>query len=155
MKKVLIGMLMISLIILTGCNDNSKKGGEDSSQNDNVTMKYTSYTEVNYTQLQEKINNKDSFVIVFGSDTCSACKQYKVTMESVIKEEQVEVFYLDLNETTETEYSKIYSKYVITSTPTTVFIKDGLETSVYDRLVGTVNSTRIKESLKKHGFIGD
>lgn len=117
--------------------------------------KQREYTELSFDDLQSKLNNKDSFVLVIGSSTCSACAKYKQTMQEVISDKNIEIFYLDLKSLSDEDYSKIYSKYVITSTPTTIFIKDGLETSTYDRISGAASYSEIIENLKKHGFIGE
>lgn len=135
MKKVLLAIL--GIVLLTGCG--GKKG----------------YTELSFNDLQLKLGNKESFVLVIGSSTCSACAKYEETMKSVIKSEKVEIFYLDLNDLSDDEYSKIYSKYVIQSTPTTIFIKEGIETSTYDRIIGAAGYSDIVDNLKKHGVIGE
>lgn len=135
MKKVLLAIL--GIVLLIGCGSKNK------------------YTELSFNDLQLKLGNKDSFVLVIGSSTCSACAKYEETMESVIKNEKVEIFYLDLNDLSDEEYSKIYSKYVIQSTPTTIFIKEGLEGSTYDRIIGAAGYSDIVDNLKKHGVIGE
>lgn len=138
MKKILtIITIFIFTIVLTGCN------------------KYRTYTEVSYDEFQAKLENKDTFVIVMGSSICGACESYKITMDKVIKDEQVEIFYLDFNKLTEEQDSKIYSKFVVQKTPTTIFIKDGEETSTYDRLVGVYSYSDVIANLKKHGYIGE
>jgi predicted bacteriocin transport accessory protein len=131
-------MAMVALIFLTGCSDSDKV-----------------YTELSYDELQTKLDNKDSFVLVIGSSTCSACAKYKETMREVVKDKKVEIFFLDLNQLTDEEYAKIYSKYVVTSTPTTIFISEGLETSTYERIIGAAGYSDIVQSLKTHGYIGD
>jgi thiol-disulfide isomerase/thioredoxin len=83
------------------------------------------YTELSYDELQTKLDKK------------------------------VEIFFLDLNQLTDEEYAKIYSKYVVTSTPTTIFISEGLETSTYERIIGAAGYSDIVQSLKTHGYIGD
>ena len=137
MKKILCAIAILGIMFLTGCG------------------KYTGYTELNFNELQTKLDNKESFVLVIGSSTCSACAKYEETMKSVIKDNNVEIFFLDLEKLSETEYSKMYSKYVIISTPTTIFIKDGLETSTYDRIIGAASYSDIVSNLKKHGVIGE
>lgn len=139
MKKFICALAIVSILFLTGCNKN----------------KLTEYKQVSYSELQTKLENKDDFTLVIGSSTCSACAKYETTMKSVIKDKQVEIFYLDLNNLSDEDYSKIYSKYVINSTPTTIFIKDGLETSTYDRIIGAAGYSEIVKNLEKHGFIGD
>lgn len=132
MKKILICLITI---LLVGCG------------------KYE-YTEINYEQLKQKLDNKDTFVLLLGSDTCSACASYETTMAKVMKDTKVEIFYVNLHSLSEEDYSKIYSKFVVTSTPTTIFIKDGEETSTYNRIVGAAKYEDVIESLKQHGYIG-
>lgn len=137
MKKILLVVTLLFCIVgLTGCN------------------KYRTYTELSFDSLQTKLDNKESFVLVIGSNTCSACAMYKKTMEEVIKDYQVEIFYLDNDKLTEEQSSKIYSKYVITGTPTTIFIENGTETSTYDRL-NNVGYSDVVNKLKKYGIIGE
>lgn len=135
MKKILL--LIISIILLSGCN------------------KYNEYTQINYEELQKKLDNKDSFVLVVGSSTCSACSKYKTTMEKVIKDKDIEIFYIDLNSLTTEEKSKLYSKFVVNSTPTTIFIKNGIEESTYNRIVGAAGYSEIIDKLEKMEFIGE
>lgn len=118
-------------------------------------QKYSTYTEISYTQLKEKMEAKDTFVLVVGSATCSACKEYKVTMEEVIKKKQVEIFYLDMNKLTEQEDSKLYSEFVVTSTPTTIFFKEGEQTRTYERIIGAADYDKVVKQLEKHGFLED
>ena len=101
MKKVLICAL--SLLLLVGCGKKE-------------------YTELSYIDLENKLNNKDSFVLLIGSDTCSACASYEKTMQEVMKDTNVEIFYVNLNALSNEDYAKIYSKFVVNSTPTTIFI---------------------------------
>lgn len=133
MKKVLICAL--SLLLLVGCGKKE-------------------YTELSYIDLENKLNNKDSFVLLIGSDTCSACASYEKTMQEVMKDTNVEIFYVNLNALSNEDYAKIYSKFVVNSTPTTIFISEGEETSTYDRIIGAANYDKVISSLEKHGYIG-
>lgn len=133
MKKLI---LIVTILCLIGCG---KRG----------------YTELSVDELFEKIDNKETFVIVLGQETCSACSKYKETMQEVITKEKVEIFYLDLSKLDQEEYAKVYSKFVVVSTPTTAFIIDGVEESTYNRIVGTENYDNIVAKLKAYGFIGE
>ena len=133
MKKILICMMTI---LLVGCGN-------------------PKYTEINYEQLKQKLDNKDTFVLLIGSDTCSACASYETTMTKVMKDTKVEIFYVNLHALSEEDYSKIYSKFVVTSTPTTIFIENGEETSTYNRIVGAAKYEDVIDSLKQHGYIGE
>ncbi len=133
MKKILICMMTI---LLVGCGN-------------------PKYTEINYEQLKQKLDNKDTFVLLIGSDTCSACASYETTMTKVMKDTKVEIFYVNLHALSEEDYSKVYSKFVVTSTPTTIFIENGEETSTYNRIVGAAKYEDVIDSLKQHGYIGE
>ena len=133
MKKILICLLAI---LLVGC------GGPK-------------YTEISYEQLKEKLDNQETFVLLLGSDTCSACANYETTMKKVMKDTKIEIFYVNLHTLSEEDYNKVYSKFVVTSTPTTIFIKDGEETTTYNRIVGSADYKTVIDKLKTLGYIGD
>ena len=78
MKKYLLIILTAFLILTTAC---SKK---------NAT-----YTNISYTEYLEKIERKESFPLLIGSETCSACQLFKGTMETFMNDYKVEVFYID------------------------------------------------------------
>ena len=137
MKKIgLIAMVILGLFGITGC------------------QKYTTYTEISYQQLKEKMDAKDTFVLVVGSATCTACSNYKMTMEQVIKAKQVEIFYIDLNKLTSEEDAKLYSEFVVTSSPTTIFFDKGEQEPVINRIVGSADYDKIIEALEKRGYLG-
>ena len=133
MKKILI---CIIALLLVGCGK-------------------PKYIEINYEQLKAKLDNKDTFVLLIGSDTCSACAMYETTMEKVMSDKKIEIYYVNLNNISEKEYKKIYTKFVVNSTPTTIFIKEGQEKSTYDRIVGAVDYQEVVKQLIKLGYIGD
>ncbi len=133
MKKILIFLITI---LLVGCGN-------------------PKYTEINYEQLKEKLDNKETFVLLLGSDTCSACANYETTMTKVMKDTKIEIFYVNLHLLSEEDYNKVYSKFVVNSTPTTIFIKDGEETTTYNRIVGSADYKTVIEKLKTLGYIGD
>lgn len=137
MKKIIsliIGCILV--ILMSGCEKKQ-------------------YIEISYDDMMTKINDEQSFVLVIGSETCSACASYKITMESVMNDTKVDIFYLDINKLSEDNYAKVKSKFVINSTPTTIFFVDGKELTTYDRLVGAVSYEVIIKSLTKYGYVGE
>lgn len=127
---------MVLILFVTGC------GGK------------STYTELSYQQLVDKLENKDSFVLVIGSETCQHCADYKVTMEKVIKKNNIEIFYINLAGLSNEDYAKLYSKYTVSSTPTTLFIKNGEEESTYNRIAGAKSYADVVNTLKKQGYLG-
>ena len=137
MKKVLICLIAIVGLLVTGCG-----------------KKLTTYTQLNYSEFIEKIKNKDSFALVVGSSQCSHCADYKVTMEKFIKDYQVTVYYIDILSLSTEEYNEFVT-YVNFggSTPTTVFITDGEEKTVYNRIVGALAYSKVVSKFKAAGYI--
>lgn len=132
MKKVLLVLLVFLLI---GCS------------------KITTYQTIKYSELESKMNNKDTFVLVIGSKECSACANYKITMEEVIKQYQLKIYFIDLADIETTDRNKLNSKFSFAYTPTTVFIVDGVEKTTSNRIVGTTTKSKIVDALTKEGYI--
>ena len=134
MKKVLISILIILPFLLSGC-------------------KTTTYTEINYDLYKQLMKNKESFILFIGSDECTHCDDYKVTLNSVIKKYNVEVKYLNLLSLSDKEYNEFTSQISFSGTPTTIFIENGEEKSHYNRIVGAANYDEIVEKFKQNGYI--
>ena len=139
MKKFFLIFLMVMCVFFTGCG---KK-------------KLTTYHEINYDDYKKMIENKESFPLVIGSSICSHCAMFKPTMELFISKNQVDVKYIDLSKLSEDDSNKLSSVINFKSTPTTVFFKDGLQTSVYHRLVGSENFRNVVDAYKRMGYIGE
>lgn len=137
MKKFILVLCMIFLV--TGCG----------------SKKLSTYTEISYDEFNNMVSEKKTFPLVIGSSTCSACSVFKPTMESFIKKYQVEVFYIDLSKLSEDDSNKLGSSLNFKSTPTTVFFEDGLQTSVYYRLVGSESFGNVVNAYKRMGYIGE
>ena len=133
MKKILI--LICTIFLLSGCNSNK------------------TYHEISYKRLNEMIDNKESFVSMIGSETCSACKSYKVTLNEVISDYNIDVKYIDLSKLSDEEESILISNFSITGTPTTVFMTKGKEEDNYNRIVGNAKYSKIVYKLKENGYI--
>ena len=106
-------------------------------------------------ELKEKIDNKDSFILVITQDSCSHCKAFVPTLNKIAKEYNL-TFY-DVSTTKLNEEEKTYLKNVANTsgTPTTVFIQDGEEKATDNRLVGNVAEYRVVEKLKAMGYINN
>ena len=77
--------------------------------------------------IDKKIENKESFIVIASSDTCSACKTYKPIVEEFTKKvEDASLVEVVIDKAQEDEdLGNFVLKYSITATPTTLFFKDG------------------------------
>lgn len=133
MKKILI-LMIIPILMLCGC---SKK----------------TYTEINYADLKQKIENNEDFILFIGADSCSHCATYKTTLNSVINDYNVDVYYIDIDNLSKKENSYLNALAPYTGTPTTVFIENGKEESTYNRIEGAMDYEYVVGKFKKNGYI--
>ena len=109
--------------------------------------------ELKYDDVIEKFNNKEDFVLVINQTSCAQCISYKPVLRSVSKKYKIKTYYIDadlLNDK-ETEELKKYVSY--SDTPSTLFIKDGTESTRANRIVGEASEEKIVSKLKQNNFI--
>ena len=110
--------------------------------------------ELTYDEFTEKIDNEESFVLCVSRTTCSHCATYKPKLESVAKDYGIDLYYIDIDKYSEEEQDE-FEKIINfnDSTPTTVFLKNGKETTASNRINGDVSTNRIIDKLKSNDFI--
>ncbi len=138
----LISVLAIVGLIYAGITLNKKSEEEDKSL---VT--------ITYKELDEKINNKDSFILVISRTDCSHCASFKPKLKSILSDNNIIAYEIATDTLSESESKKFKKLFTIQGTPTTVFITEGEETTVSNRLIGDVSSSKITERLKSLGYI--
>lgn len=141
MKKILMIFIGLITIFTVGCGRGSIE---------EITFD-------NYTQMKE---NKESFILFIGSRTCNHCAEFKITLEDVIEDYNVNFKYLDLANLTEDERKSFSSDIRFDGTPTTVFIENGVDNSCTlfscddtKRIEGAQNYENIVKILKNNGYI--
>ena len=50
--------------------------------------------EIKYEEMVEKIENKDSFVLLFSQTTCTHCMDFKPKLAKVAKQYKIKIYYL-------------------------------------------------------------
>jgi len=115
---------------------------------------------VNGSEVIEKLNNKDTFILVITQEGCSHCEEYLPILNRVLRENNINAYELDLRKVA--KESEETQKAIATTfntnakefgTPTTVFINDGTEKTIINRLVGSTSYSSLKKTLKERGFI--
>lgn len=139
MKKMLCLIMIVFVLTLSGCGK----------------QKLTTYHEIDYAEYTSLMENKETFPLVIGSSTCSACALFKGTMESFISKHQIDVRYIDISKLSEDEYKLLMSEINFKSTPTTIFVEEGKHTSIYQRIVGAESMSNVVNAYTKMGYIGE
>lgn len=104
-------------------------------------------------ELENKVKNKDSFILVITQTDCSHCISYKPTLVEVLEETLQIAYEIDIQPLSKDDKERVYNIARVSGTPTTVFIKDGEEQDTSYRLIGSVSASKLKERLKETGYI--
>lgn len=140
-KKKVIILVSICIVILIGA-----------IIMDNIYGK--SYLkEIKYDELVKKIENKEDLVLLISQTTCSHCISYKPKLKNVANDYELTIYYIDVDLLDNDELDDLKSYVNFTSTPTTVFLKEGTETTVATRINGDSSEEKIIKKLKSNGFI--
>ncbi|HOZ53723.1 MAG TPA: thioredoxin family protein [Bacilli bacterium] len=146
MKKTLIIVAILIVLILVGIFLYNKL---------NVSISDDILHKVTFNEFKTKMENKDSFAIYVGHDSCSACQQYKPTLLSVVKKYNITLYYLDNSTLTEDENIELTSILSVQGTPTIAFITNGEEESTLNRIYGVTSKEDTIERFRLNGYIKD
>ena len=109
--------------------------------------------ELNLSELKEKLENKESFILVITATYCSHCAEYKPVLSEVLTEYDLVGYFIEQDKLNEEELAELKQIANISGTPTTIFIQDGAEESTNTRLSGNQSRTKIISRLKTMGYI--
>lgn len=117
------------------------------------TDKNSSLVNIKVSDLETKIENKDTFILVLSQTGCSHCEQYLPELNRTLSEYNLKAYVLNITGISESESKKL-SQYVnFNGTPTTVFFTDGVEKTTLNRFVGYASKAKVIERLKSLGYI--
>ena len=137
MKKTLF-IILICLVLLTGCKTKDEKGKL-------ITL--------DYDELKEKIDNEDSFILVVTRTDCSHCAIYIPRLEKVLKEYELTAYQIEVDTWKDSEKDDLGEICNVSGTPTTIFIENGEEKNTSSRLVGERTQDQIINRFKAMGYI--
>ena len=109
--------------------------------------------ELTYKELEEKINNKESFVLIYTQSTCGICHEFKPTLKKTLAKQNFYGYEIVLDKLDKAERAKLNDIANVSGTPTMIFIKDGQEINSSHRLVGARTEDEIVKKLKYLGYI--
>ena len=147
-KKVIIisvlavAIIAISLLVYASIKLNGQAEEEDSH-----------LIEISFSELQEKIDNKETFIFVITQKQCSHCAEYKPVLKKVLAEYDIYAYELSLDNLDAEKKGKLNDIANVSGTPATIFIEDGVEKNTSSRLSGTKTESKIVSRLKAMGYI--
>lgn len=107
MLKKIIALLMV-LVLMSGCQVNSSKRFRQK--------------EISYQKLTQKLENKDSFIVLIGKEDCPFCRQLESYLKKTKKDHQGLIYYFDVHQADQS-FLKWFPGYFYT--PTIYVIKKG------------------------------
>ena len=109
--------------------------------------------EISYDELVQKMENKDTFVLLISQTTCSHCEAYKPKLDKVAKEYNIIVYYIEADLLSDSQTSGLLNYFSYRGTPQTIFVIDGYEETAATRINGEATTDKIKSKFKSNGFI--
>jgi thioredoxin-related protein len=109
--------------------------------------------ELSYKELEEKIKNKESFMLIYTQTTCSHCHEFKPVLKRALAKQQYYGYEIVLDKLSKEDRGKINDIANVSATPTIVFIKEGQEINSSSRLVGIRSEEEVLNKLKYLGYI--
>ncbi len=137
MKKISKLLIVFLLVIICSSCGNSK------------------FKSISYSELKDKLKNEDTFFFVVIKDGCQYCERFVPIVAEVLDEYDIVGYKLNYSDLSESDDEAFYAEYGIDSTPTTVFIKNGQEVSILQRIEGSVSKEKLVSKLKNNGFINE
>ena len=146
MKNILL-YLVITILIIGGILLDYKLAFKNKNDNESNVVSIT------VSDLETKINNKETFVLVISQTGCSHCEQYLPELDRTLKEIDFTAYELNITGLSKEEGTTL-NKYVnFSGTPTTIFFHEGEEATTLNRIIGYASKTKIIERLKSLGYI--
>lgn len=137
MKYIKYLVLVLGVLFLfTGCESEDKY------------LKNLSYNELN-----TKLENKETFFFVVTQDGCSHCEDFLPVLKKVLNQYEVVGYNLNLTKMTEKEHEEFDKAFNVEGTPTTIFVKDGEEISLLQRITGEADEEKVIQKLQKNDYI--
>ncbi len=109
--------------------------------------------ELTYAELAKKVENKESFVLVYTQTTCAHCHDYKPIIKRTLAKVDLIAYEIVLDKLSNEDKAKLNDIANVSGTPTTVFIQNGQEINSSSRLVGIQQEEKLINKFKYLGYI--
>ena len=146
---ITVAIALTSFFVMKKAYDESQKEIEE--ENKKAEESISNITVINVSKMKELFSSNDTKIIFVGSLTCPHCTAIKPVINSVVKDLNVTVYYLELSTMTDEENNEYYSINEFlknnNSIPLVMAVKNN---EVIDSFVGEKDSKDVEEFLKKN-----
>ena len=146
---ITVAIALTSFFVMKKAYDESQKELEE--ENKKAEESISNLTVINVSKMKELFSSNDTKIIFVGSLTCPHCTAIKPVINSVVKDLNVTVYYLELSTMTDEENNEYYSINEFlknnNSIPLVMAVKNN---EVIDSFVGEKDSKDVEEFLKKN-----
>ena len=146
---ITVAIALTSFFVMKKTYDESQKEIEEEDKKAEESI--SNLTVINVSKMKELFSSNDTKIIFVGSLTCPHCTAIKPVINSVVKDLNVTVYYLELSTMTDEENNEYYSINEFlknnNSIPLVMAVKNN---EVIDSFVGEKDSKDIEEFLKKN-----
>ena len=146
---ITVAIALTSIFVMKKAYDESQKEIEE--ENKKAEESISNLTVINVSKMKELFSSNDTKIIFVGSLTCPHCTAIKPVINSVVKDLNVTVYYLELSTMTDEENNEYYSINEFlknnNSIPLVMAVKNN---EVIDSFVGEKDSKDVEKFLKKN-----
>lgn len=146
---ITVAIALTSFFVMKKAYDESQKELEE--ENKKAAESISNLTVIDVSKMKELFSSNDTKIIFVGSLTCPHCTAIKPVINSVVKDLNVTVYYLELSTMTDEENNEYYSINEFlknnNSIPLVMAVKNN---EVIDSFVGEKDSKDVEEFLKKN-----
>lgn len=146
---ITVAIALTSFFVMKKAYDESQK--EIKEENKKAEESISNLTVINVSKMKELFSSNDTKIIFVGSLTCPHCTAIKPVINSVVKDLNVTVYYLELSTMTDEENNEYYSINEFlknnNSIPLVMAVKNN---EVIDSFVGEKDSKDVEKFLKKN-----
>lgn len=146
---ITVAIALTSFFVMKKAYDESQKELEE--ENKKAAESISNLTVIDVSKMKELFSSNDTKIIFVGSLTCPHCTAIKPVINSVVKDLNVTVYYLELSTMTDEENTEYYNINEFlknnNSIPLVMAVKNN---EVIDSFVGEKDSKDVEEFLKKN-----
>ena len=102
--------------------------------------------EISLNDVIDKQEDKDSFILYIKQTDCEHCKEFTPTLMSVLRENDIIAYALNLTDLTEEEMEIYTDTFDVNGTPTVLFFDEGNESLI--RIEGAQSKAKVKSKLE-------